>query len=396
VSLGLGSSIIHLNEHAARIEMTEQALPVSFVDPPDDRSNHAVAHDAAAEVQCDRVGASLARSKSDTTVIVPIRHKLRSIVGESGPGKGFVAVTPLRPLVAQAHDILRERFEAGGSADDYLRDRAKLADDVVVGLLQIASISHGTRNRSMVAPLAAMAVGGYGRRELAPCSDLDLVFLLPESNGSVQEGIAPATKACINSVVTSLWDLGFVLDHATRSARECLELAKDNAAVLAGLVSRRYLWGGFGLFTSLDTNIAHLLSGPEAGRWRAAVTNALSSTPCNRSHEKEDEPDLKRGPGGLRDLQRAMWTHASISKHNTPLTRARLIEAHRFLWLLRCHLHLEAGRAEERLGLSLQPRIARRFGLNAPQKFAAASLLNLFRHHAGNVLAAIGAGPGAL
>src|SRR5215471_4640262 len=209
---------------------------------------------------------STARSNFDTTVIAAIRHKSRAIASESGAGGGSHPVKVLRPLVAQAHSILRERFEAGGSVEDYLRDRAKLADSAVIGLLHISSISNGIRNRSMVAPLAAIAVGGYGRKEIAPGSDLDLLFLLPESSRVGTGGCAPATKACISAVVAGLWDLGFVLDHAARSASECLELARDDATILAGLLDRRFLWGSFGLFASLDADITALLSGPDAGR----------------------------------------------------------------------------------------------------------------------------------
>jgi [protein-PII] uridylyltransferase len=329
-------------------------------------------------------------------VIAPIRHKLRAIASERGPDKWLNAMKLLRPLVAQVHDILRERLEAGGSAEDYLRNRATLADSAVVGLLHIASIFNGIRHRSMVAPLAAIAVGGYGRRELAPGSDLDLLFLLPKSSRACAGDVAPATKACIRAVVAGLWDLGFVLDHAARSASECLALASDDATVLAGLVDRRFLWGGFGLFTSLDTDIKVLLSGPEAGRWRDAVGDALSSThrhaPC-QTQGLDDEPDLKRGPGGLRDLQRAIWANTLASGRPMSLTEAPLIEAHRFLWLVRCHLHFLAGRAEDRLSLSLQPGIAHRLGLDAPNRPAAPLLLDLFRYHAGNVLAAIGVTP---
>jgi hypothetical protein len=89
-------------------------------------------------------------------MIAPLRHKLRAIASESSPGKGLNAAKFLRPLVAQAHDILRERLEAGGSAEDYLCDRAKLADGAVVGLLRIASTSNGIRHRSMVAPLVVV------------------------------------------------------------------------------------------------------------------------------------------------------------------------------------------------------------------------------------------------
>ena len=166
---------------------------------------------------------------------------------------------------------MRERFEAGGSAEDYLYNRTKLADSTVVGLVHIASISNGIRDRSTVAPLAAIAVGGYGRGELAPGSDLDLLFLLPEGNQACARGVAPTIKACISAVVASLWDLGFELDHAARSPCECLELASDDAAFLAGLVDRRFLWGGFGLFTS--SRRSSLVLTQDAGGTRSA-------TPC--------------------------------------------------------------------------------------------------------------------
>ena len=138
----------------------------------------------------------------------------RSYASESGPGKGLNQVRLLRPLVAQAHDILCERLESGGSTQAYLRDRARLADSVVIGLLHIASISCGIRDGSMVAPVAAIAAGGYGRRELAPGSDLDLLFLLPESSSSRAGTVAPATRACVGTVVASA-------ASETCSARRC-------------------------------------------------------------------------------------------------------------------------------------------------------------------------------
>ena len=241
----------------------------------------------------------------------------------------------------------------------------------------------------MVARLAAIAVGGYGRRELAPGSDLDLLFLLPESSPS--QTVAPAMQACIAAVVGCLWDLGFVLDHAARSVRECLELAKDNPTVLAGLVDRRHLWGCQGLFTALDSEVAALFTGADAGRWRDAVGSALSPThrhaPRNVS-VLEDEPDVKRGPGGLRDLQRALWANACTSGRSIPLKPSRLVQAHRFLWQVRCHLHLLAGRAEDRLNRSFQPGIVRRLGLADSR-----GLLDLFRYHARNIVAAIESAP---
>jgi [protein-PII] uridylyltransferase len=376
-----------------------QALAESFASSLNDQAHHAPVDNVLDRaVLPPRARSFRPNCNSGATPSATIRHMLRAIGGESGP-RALDRVKELRPIVTQAHDILRERFESAGSVEDYLRGRARLADSAVVGLLHIASISSGIRGGSMVAPLAAIAVGGYGRKELAAGSDLDLLFLLPENSRACAGGVAPATKACISAVVASLWDLGFVLDHAARSASECLELAKDDATVLAGLVDRRFLWGGFGLFSSLDTDITALLSGPDAGRWRDAVSDALSGAHRYAPREMqalENEPDLKRGPGGLRDLQRAIWANTHASGRPMPLTQASLIEAHRFLWLVRCHLHLLAGRAEDRLSRSLQPGIACRLGLDAPHKSAAPLLLDLFRYHRRNVLAAVGVAPRSL
>src|SRR5262249_4425531 len=146
-----------------------------------------------------------------------------------------------------------------------------------VGLLHIASVSAGMGGDTMVAPLAAVAMGGYGRRELAPGSDLDLLFLLPESGQSRAGGDADATAACVNAVVAGLWDLGFGLDPAAPRARDCLAPAPSEPAVLASLLDRRFLWGGFALFATLDADLAALFSGPHAGRWRDAISSAMAS-----------------------------------------------------------------------------------------------------------------------
>jgi [protein-PII] uridylyltransferase len=341
-------------------------------------------------------GSTTARAHANTQSVgmptAAVRHALRALASETGPQAGLRGVKHLRPIVAQAHEVLRERLEAGGTVEAYLRGRARLADSVVVGLLHIASISTGVRGDSMVAPLAAVAMGGYGRRELAPGSDLDLLFLLPDSRQSRAGGGGAATAACVSSVVAGLWDLGFVLDHAARSSRECLDLALAEPTVLASLLDRRFLWGGFGLFAALDADLADLFSGPHAAQWREAIASALASTRRDALHgaqTPEYEPDVKRGPGGLRDLQRALSVNTLASGRPKALAEPTLVEAHRFLWLVRCHLHLLVGRAEDRLSSALQPGVARRLGFDEPRGTSAAPrLLRLFRRHAHNVLRA--------
>jgi [protein-PII] uridylyltransferase len=335
---------------------------------------------------------------SDKVPTAAIRHALRALASETGPLTGC-GVKLLRPLVAQAHEVLRERLEAGGSVEAYLRDRTRLADSAVTGLLHIASVSTRMRGGHMVAPLAAVAVGGYGRSELAPGSDLDLLFLLPESSQSRDGAVAAATDTCIKAVVPALWDLGFVLDHATRSSRECLDLARDEPTVLASLLNRRFLWGGFGLFAGLDADLAGLFSGPLAARWRGAVGSAMASTRGDALNgvQKPNEPDVKRGRGGLRDLQRALLLNTLASGRPAALAEPALIEAHRFLWLVRCHLHLLVGGAEDRLSSALQPEVARRLGFDEPRRTSAAPrLLHIFRRHAHNVLQAAALATGSV
>jgi UTP:GlnB (protein PII) uridylyltransferase len=194
--------------------------------------------------------------------LTSIRHTLRALASESGPREALDKVRLLRPLVTKARDILRKRFESGDSPEAYFRHRARFADSIVIGLLHIASISKGIRDGSMVAPLAAIAVGAYGRRELTSSSELNLLFLIPESSSSFAGNVAPATRECIGAVVASLWDLGFEPDHATRSVKECLELAQDDPTVLDHLVDRRHLWGCYGLFAALDTELGTLRRSP--------------------------------------------------------------------------------------------------------------------------------------
>jgi [protein-PII] uridylyltransferase len=348
---------------------------------------------------CGMPSAAVGDATSDSVPTAAIRHALRALASETGPLAGLRGVKLLRPLVARAHEVLRERLEAGGSVETYLRGRARLADSAVVGLLHIASASTRMRGGNMVAPLAAVAVGGYGRSELAPGSDLDLLFLLPESSQSGDGAVAAATETCIKAVVPALWDLGFALDHAARSSRECLDLASDQPTVLASLLNRRFLWGGFGLFAGLDADLADLFSGPVAARWRGAVGSALASTRRDALNgvQTPNEPDVKRGPGGLRDLQRALSANTLASGRPAALAQPALIEAHRFLWLVRCHLHLLVGRAEDRLSSALQPDVARRLGFDEPRGTTAAPrLLHIFRRHADNVLQAAALATGSV
>ena len=116
--------------------------------------------------------------------------------------------------------MLRAGFEADGSVTTLLRGRARIADGAVIGLLHLArAVVRSDKVVTAIAPVTVLAVGGYGRRELAPASDLDLLFLLGDP-------VARAyAERLIGYVLTGLWDLGFEVGHTSRTLGECEELA---------------------------------------------------------------------------------------------------------------------------------------------------------------------------
>ena len=374
--------------------MTEGALAPLLTISPDKDTSLAPPDDDPGRAMPLRADAWLPNPDSYTAPTATIRHALRALASESGPGEGLYRVRRLRPLVAQAHDITARTVRIGrlgrgisarpGAACGQRGDRPAAH---CIDLQRNAPWQHGRPTRR--------DCGGRLRTKRTRPRLRPRPALSP-SRKQRAGTVAPATQACIGAVVTCLWDFGFVLDHAARSVQECLELARDNPTVLAGLVDRRHLWGCQGLFAALDAELAARFAGPDAGCWRDAVGSALSPTRRHAPRDVyalEDEPDVKRGPGGLRDLQRALWANACASGRSMPLKPSRLVQAHRFLWQVRCHLHLLAGRAEDRLSRSLQPGIARRLGLPDSRGPAARPLLDLFRYHARNIVAAIESAP---
>lgn len=218
--------------------------------------------------------------------------------------------------------------------------------------------------------LTLIAVGGYGRGVLAPFSDLDLLFLRPWKS-------SPRTEQVIEFMLYVLWDLGVKVGQAARSVDECLALAKGDMTVRTALLEARPLAG--------DQRLAEDF----IARFRAFVTKAdprpfISAKLAERDvrHQKAGavryrvEPNVKDGKGGLRDLNTLFWIARSLAPDSplgervmegllTPRERRTFEEAFDFLWRTRAHLHLVAGRAEEKLTFDLQPEVAKRMGWRA-------------------------------
>ena len=228
--------------------------------------------------------------------------------------------------------------------------------------------------------IALVGIGGTGRGEMAPYSDIDLLFLVrPED--------AEAAGPLIEASLYALWDLKLKIGHAVRTSDELIALSKDDMSIRTAFLEARWIWGDAGLF---DRTAARFRKDVVAGSGKAFVAAKLAERDVRHIRTGDSrylvEPNVKDGKGGLRDLHTLYWiaNHLFGIDRREGLVEAGLLSAQefrrferaeRFLWSVRCHLHLAAGRAEERLGFDNQPgissalRYAERPGKSAVERF---------------------------
>ncbi len=239
-----------------------------------------------------------------------------------------------------------------------------LTDQIVQIVLKVARENlHPLPNPTEGERLALIAVGGYGRGEMAPQSDVDLLFLTPYK-------ITPWAESVIESMLYMMWDLKLKVGHASRTIKDCVRLSGDDYTIRTSLVECRFLAGDNNLATALGTRLWEDL-------FKSTASEFIEAKLAERDerHRKQGgqrymvEPNVKEGKGGLRDLQSLFW----ISKYVNGVTDAAelvdlkvftaeefetFVTAEDFLWAVRCHLHLISGRAMDQLTFDLQVEVA--------------------------------------
>ncbi|MFF8436102.1 [protein-PII] uridylyltransferase [Streptomyces bacillaris] len=225
---------------------------------------------------------------------------------------------------------------------------ARLTDDWLTGLFTAAATRAGVRGAALV------AVGGYGRGELSPRSDLDLLLL---HDGSAD---AAAVAALADAVWYPVWDLGLALDHSVRTPGEARRTAGEDLKVQLGLLDARPVAGDLGLVASLRTAI--LADWRNQAPKRLPALHELCQERAERTGELQFllEPDLKEARGGLRD---ATALRAVAASWVADAPREGLDRARRTLLDARDALHLTTGRATDRLALQEQDQVAEALGL---------------------------------
>ena len=280
-------------------------------------------------------------------------------------------VALLRDAQAQGREELSRRLLEKPSAG---RDCATAYSFLVDQLIRVIHdhVVHDVypaANRSSGERLVIMAVGGYGRGEMAPHSDVDIAFLTPTKQ-------TPWCEQVIEAILYFLWDLGLKVGHSSRSLDDMVRMAKADLTIRTALLEGRYVWGDQPLYEDAQRRFfAEVVAGTE----RQFVSEKLAER-TERHRKMGDsryvvEPNIKEGVGGLRDLHTLYWIGKYIHKVREPaelvtvglLTQAEyraFQKAENFFWAVRCHLHTITNRAEDRLTFDLQREVAGRMNFS--------------------------------
>lgn len=270
---------------------------------------------------------------------------------------------------------IRGAFEAGASGAATLAARTAAVDQLVMELWQRAAAT----NPKLAPGVALLAVGGYGRKELFPWSDVDLLFLL---DGRVQE---KDLKESIRSIGQEMWDVGIRVSPATRRLAECERFSEDNAEFTLSLLDHRHLAGDASLYASLAGEAVPKL----IDRDRKAIQASLLELTRTRHAKYGDtlfhlEPNVKDCPGGLRDVHVGRWLTALDGSSSGREEDTEFLQAIEFMQLVRCFLHYRHDRDDNILDWQAQDAAAEAaVGLNGRDTFkldAAYWMRFYFRH----------------
>ena len=276
----------------------------------------------------------------------------------------FDVLLPLKNAVSQINDGLKNLYQSGTDVETIVCGRSELIDRLLVTVFQHL-FSDVTQQVSLI------AVGGYGRGELHPASDIDLMLLLAEEENE-------QTKDALERFLTLLWDSRLEIGHSVRTLDECIAEAEKDITVVTNTMEARLLSGDQPLFEQMKKQ-----TGPESIWDNQSYFQAKLEEQLKRSGKFNDtayslEPNIKESRGGLRDIQMIGWVakrhfnaetmHDLVEKnflHQDELDT--LLDGQHLLWRIRCSLHYLAGRREDRLLFDYQRDLADEFGFKNDQ-----------------------------
>ncbi|MCK5897117.1 MAG: [protein-PII] uridylyltransferase [Cocleimonas sp.] len=271
----------------------------------------------------------------------------------------------LKKVLSNNNQQLQQDFNNNIEIKQLLHKRSDLIDTLLVDLWEKQDLSD-YKTASLI------AVGGYGRREMHPFSDIDLLLLL-KTEPTTQE------QEQLSNFIASLWDLGLEIGQSVRTLDECIEEAEKDLTIITNLMESRLLIGNTHLFQQLQILTKNMTA------WSSShfLTAKLEEQKKRYKHYGDSsyrvEPNLKEGPGGMRDIQMIDWiiqreygTSSLLlltkEKIVSPEELAILVKGRNYLWQVRFVLHQLAGRKEDRLLFNYQRPMAKKFGYEGSEE----------------------------
>jgi [protein-PII] uridylyltransferase len=281
--------------------------------------------------------------------------QLRQTLAEK-PDQSIVA---LKSSVRTINDGLKQLYYNGLPVEEIVLGRAALIDHLLICLFD-----HLFADCSQ--PITLLAVGGYGRGELHPCSDIDLMILLQDEENS-------ATRETIEKFIMMLWDAHLEIGHSVRTLKECVDEADNDITVATNIMEARLLAGDKTIFDQMIEQTGPDKIWDDRSFFRAKLDEQIQRNGKFNDTAFNLEPNVKEGHGGLRDIQMIGWVakrHFGTSNLRDLLGRGFLREeelqtlrdGQHLLWRIRCSLHYLTGRREDRMLFDYQRQLAHEFG----------------------------------
>lgn len=309
---------------------------------------------------------------------------MAAVVSPADPGcPPPASLATLRARLRDGKEALiasfRDARPTAPATSQLLRGLAHHVDQTITELWQAAAMPRGA---------ALVAVGGYGRAELFPYSDVDVLVLLPDTGDDAPAHEIDAQSVAISRFITACWDIGLEIGSSVRTLSECVAESERDVTVQTSLLESRFLCGSRRLFDQFRR--AHAQALDPAAFFRAKLLELRQRHVKYEDTPYSLEPNCKESPGGLRDLQVLIWVsraaglgktwHAMAANGLvTPFEVKQLQRNEGLLKLIRARLHVVAGRREDRLVFDLQTAVAETFGYeNTRERRASEALMRRY------------------
>ncbi|MFZ1746946.1 MAG: [protein-PII] uridylyltransferase [Nitrospirales bacterium] len=303
---------------------------------------------------------------------------------------GHKEASPGLHVLQSQREVLRQRLMEGATGSEITQAFSDFMDALLIARFREVIQQGNTGVRAGWQQCCLVAMGGYGRRELAPYSDIDVMILTQGNQREVAEALS-------TGVFHRLWDLGFQVGHSVRSLAECLTIAEADLAACTSLMESRFLIGSASVFQEFQRKFERRIIKKRAQRF---VLDKIQEREREYAKFGETvfmlEPNIKKSKGGLRDLHLLQWVGQARYGAGTiqELSNRGIIaiqdyqvlqEAQEFLWRVRCFLHFEAGRAQDILTFDDQVRLSALWGfVDHPHLLAVEQFMQVyFRHTTG-------------